>query len=76
MMSNNADVVQVHPENISCAHQNSAAENRKVLTEIQVEQWRENGFLLVDNIFSESAIISALSDIMDLQTAKKGDEDL
>ena len=67
-MSLNIPVIQ--PEMISLIDQRCVS--GEVLTSNQVSQWRNEGYLLVDGIFQESSIQSALNEIKILQMSKEG----
>lgn len=47
----------------------------RTLSERQVAQWRDEGFLLVDGVFSGDAVHAALDDITRFQMSKQGTND-
>lgn len=66
----------VDPIKLSRNSGSNALDNRIVLSDAQVQQWREQGYLLLDNVFPECTIINALEEIKELQMmSKKGTDD-
>jgi hypothetical protein len=65
----------MEPENLDPAHRDSSLMNRVVLSNTQVNQWQQQGFLLLNNVFTDDDITAATSDIMKLQMEKKNCDD-
>mmetsp|Transcript_7570 Transcript_7570/g.16536 ORF Transcript_7570/g.16536 Transcript_7570/m.16536 type:complete len:361 (+) Transcript_7570:16-1098(+) len=63
----------VHPERLECALREQSG-GKLVLSDRHVEQWRQQGYLLVDNLFAESRVQQALEELTQLQMKKGGDD--